>query len=115
MERRHRTHDEFNAEGGVTMALLETIKKAGLGAVDASNPVVVRFGTVTKTNPLEINVEQRMTLSQNFLVVAERLTEYKVTINGETVVIRRGLQVGDKVVLLRVQGGGKYVVLDRVV
>lgn len=73
------------------MGLLETIKKAGLDAVDAENPVKVVFGEVTKTNPLEVNVEQRFTLSADFLVLTES--------------VRDGLQTGDRVVMLRVQGG----------
>ena len=83
--------------------------------MESSNPVAVMFGTVTKTNPLEVNVEQRFTLTRDFLVLTERLTEYKTTIAGQEVVIRKGLQAGDKVILLRVQGGQQYIVWDRVV
>lgn len=97
------------------MSLVDLIKQASLGAVEAANPVAVLFGTVTKTNPLEVNVDQRFTLTNEFLIVPEQLTEYRVTINGQNVIIRRGLNVGDKVLLLRMQGGHRYVILDRVV
>lgn len=97
------------------MSLINLVRQAGLGAVESTMPVVIRFGTVTKTNPLEINVEQHKPLDQSFLTVTEQLTEYKVTVNGETITIRRGLQVGDRVVLVRIQGSGKYIVFDRVV
>src|SRR5690606_21681796 len=97
------------------MALVNLIKQASLGAMESSNPVAVMFGTVTKTNPLEVNVEQRFTLTREFLVLTERLAEYKTTIAGQEVVIRKGLQAGDKVILLRVQGGQQYIVWDRVV
>ena len=97
------------------MSLANLIRQASMGAFEASNPVMVMFGTITKTNPLEVNVEQRFTLSRDFLILTERLTEYKVKVNGQDVVIRRGLQVGDKVLLLRIQGGRQYVVWDRVV
>lgn len=97
------------------MRLVDLIKQASLGAVEAANPVAVLFGTVTKTNPLEVNVDQRFTLTNEFLIVPEQLTEYRVTINGQNVIIRRGLNVGDKVLLLRMQGGYRYVILDRVV
>ena len=97
------------------MALVNLIKQASLGAIESSNPVAVMFGTVTKTNPLEVNVEQRFTLTRDFLVLTERLTEYSVTIEGQQITIRRGLQTGDKVILLRVQGGQQYIVWDRVV
>lgn len=87
------------------------------------------FGTVTKAYPLEVNVDQRFTIDADFLIVPESLTPYEISLQhnhttdtGTTgdaltqpVVIRRGLQVGDKVVLLRMQGGQKYLILDRVV
>lgn len=47
--------------------------------------------------------------------MGESLTEYKRNIAGEEVVIRKGLQTGDTVVLLRYQGGQTYLVLDRLV
>lgn len=97
------------------MALASLIKQASMGAYNASNPVSVMFGTVTKTNPLEVNVEQRFTLTRDFLVLTERLTEYRTTVDGNEIIIRRGLQAGDKVLLLRIQGGQQYVVWDRVV
>lgn len=111
------------------MSLLETIKRAGVGAVEASNPVIILFGNVIKTNPLEVNVHQRLTLTEDFLMVPESLTRMEIdlkhshtTSDGNTgdaltapVVIRKGLEVGDKVILLRVQGGQRYVILDKVV
>lgn len=97
------------------MALVNLIKQASMGAFESSKPVAVMFGTVNKANPLEVNVEQRFTLTRDFLVLTERLTEYKTTIAGQEIVIRKGLQAGDKVILLRVQGGQQYIVWDRVV
>lgn len=111
------------------MGLLETIKKAGAGAVEAGNPVAVLYGTVTKIDPLEVNVHQRLTFTEDFLVIPERLTRYEVDLmhrhtaaDGQTgealtekVAIREGLQVGDRVLLLRIQGGQQYAVLDKVV
>jgi hypothetical protein len=95
--------------------MLEAIKKAAMDAVVASNLVAVMFGTVTKTNPLEVNVDQRFTLDADFLVQTAATAELKVTIGGTEYIIRPGLQVGDRVVLLRVQGGQKYLILDKVV
>lgn len=95
--------------------------------MQAQNPVHILFGTVTKTNPLEVNVEQKFTLTEDFLVLTERLTPYEEkehthsSANGETappskpLIIRVGLKSGDKVLLLRMQGGQQFVVLDKVV
>lgn len=95
--------------------MLSTIKQAALDALEASKPVAVMTGTVTKTNPLEVNVDQRFTLDADFLIVPESLTRYTITIGNSEYVIRSGLQAGDRVILLRVQGGQKFLILDKVV
>jgi hypothetical protein len=109
--------------------LVNMMKQLGAGAVDAGNPVTIVYGEVTQINPLEVNVDQRFTLSEDFLIVPEQLTSYEIDLkhthsysNGTTgeslvekVVIRRGLEAGDKLLLLRVQGGQQYIIFDRVV
>ncbi len=95
--------------------MLEAIKKAAKDAIEASAPVAVMFGTVTKTNPLEVNVDQRFTLDADVLVQTAATTELKMTIGSTEYTVRPGLQVGDRVVLLRIQGGQKYLILDKVV
>lgn len=95
--------------------LLTTVKQAAIAAIAASNPVNVMFGVVTNTNPLEVNVDQRFTLPADFLLIPESLNENKLVIGGSTYVIRDGLQIGNKLLLLRVQGGQLYVILDRLV
>lgn len=95
--------------------MLQQIKQAAMDAVAASNPVNVLLGNVKSTNPLMINVDQRFDLDADFLIHTESMTELRVTVGGTEYTVRPGLQVGDKVVLLRVQGGQQYVILDRVV
>ena len=82
------------------MSLVDKMKQIGADAVGASNPVAVLFGTVTKESPLEVNVEQRMTLPRDFFVIPYSLPP---------------LIIGDRLILLRVQGGQDYVILDKVV
>ncbi|MFB5267079.1 DUF2577 domain-containing protein [Paenibacillus enshidis] len=82
--------------------MLDIIKKASLGAVSSANPVHVLFGSVVGTNPLEINIDQRFTLPRELLILPES-------------VVNQEWESGDKVLLLRVQGGERYVILDRVV
>lgn len=111
-------------------SLLDVIKAAGMDAVGASNPVAIMFGEILTVNPLSVQVDQRFTLPSDFLLVPESLTRYEVDLRHnhsyggsgttgdgltEKVVIRPGLQVGDKVLLFRVQGGQRYVILDKVV
>lgn len=83
------------------MSLLDVIKRAGAGAVEEGNPVVVQFGTILQKNPLEVSLDQKLILTEDFFVLTES-------------VARKNLEAGDKLLLLRVQGGQSYVVLDRV-
>lgn len=84
------------------MSLLDVIKRAGAGAVEEGNPVVVQFGTILQKNPLEVSLDQKLILTEDFFVLTES-------------VARKNLEAGDKLLLLRVQGGQSYVVLDRVI
>ena len=120
--------------------LVEALKKAALDAVDAEKPVNLCYGKVTRVSPLEINVEQKMTLGEGQLVLARHVTDYEteVTVEWETeekgggsgetsysshshkvsgkkrMVMLNSLAVGETVLLARKQGGQKYVVLDRI-
>lgn len=82
--------------------ILKTIKKAGVDAANAGKPVNVCFGKVTSTKPLEILVEQKMPLDDDLLILTKN-------------VVDNVLKIGDTVVLLRIQGGQKYIVIDKVV
>jgi hypothetical protein len=117
--------------------LLNSIKQAGAGAVQAGNPVNVMFGEVVTEDPLKVRVDQRFVLTSEFLLVPESLQHFELELqhthaytdasgNGtankttepaleDPVVIRRGLEAGDKLLLLRMQGGQQYVILDRLV
>lgn len=95
--------------------MLNVMKKAALDALEASSPLAVMAGTVTGTNPLEVNVDQRFTLAADFLIVPESVTRLTLNIGGADHIIRAGLQTGDPVILLRVQGGQKYLILDKAV
>ncbi|WP_171056381.1 DUF2577 domain-containing protein [Paenibacillus sinopodophylli] len=98
------------------MALLDAIKKAGVAAHAAGNPMAVMVGTVIKINPLEVNVDQRFTLSEDFLIVPESLTRFEAILpSSDKLLIRSGLEAGDTVLMLRVQGGQQFVMLDKVV
>lgn len=113
---RVRTYDVINVEGDLEMrTMLDIIKKAGVGAVEASSPVALLYGVVLSVSPLQVQVEQRFTLPESALVITEQLTEYKVRIGEEEVTIREGLYAGDRLLLARMQGGQSYVALDRVV
>lgn len=124
--------------------LMKTIKRASLDAVNASKPVEVCFGKVTSASPLEILVEQKMILRKSQLVLCRNVTDYKTYMTGGNIqnfyyvgtppnvstlpvspshvhamgkiqiTVHNGLVVGDEVILLRQQGGQKYIVVDRI-
>lgn len=85
--------------------LIEIIKKAALDAVEAQYPVRVLFGVVETASPLVVRVDQKLLLSGDMLVVAWGARECEQ--------VQSGLQEGDCVILLRMQGGQKYVLLDK--
>lgn len=106
---------------------IEIIKKIAIAAIESRNPVNVLIGTVSKTSPLEIEIHQKLKLAKEFLILTERVTRYEVDLEHDhggpsalagkltNTPIRTGLIKGDKVVLMRVQGGHQFVVLDKVV
>lgn len=128
-----------------TTSLVESMKLAALGAVDASKPVQVCFGKVTSVSPLKILVEQKLPLGEGQLVLCRNVTDYVTTvsipseygwatqnrsggsgdpafashnhdivISKKKITVHNGLVVGDEVILLRQQGGQKYIVVDKI-
>lgn len=105
------------------MSMINIIKQASVGAVGAQNPVNILFGEITKENPIEVKIDQKLILPKEFFIIPQNLTRYEIGLthsHGGTsalgkIVIREGLQIGDKVLLLRVQGGEQYIILDKVV
>lgn len=110
--------------------LVKAVKRAALEAVESSKPVNVYFGRVVAVSPLQINVEQKMTLGSAQLVLTRNVTDYEteVTVEWETekmdehvheltgkkqMKIHNALSAGDEVVLIRMQEGQKYIVIDR--
>lgn len=86
--------------------LLTTIKKAALEAVNASRPVNIVFGTLASLEPVTVYIEQKLVLDSSFLVVTKTIAD---RIENEE------LMVGARLLLLQVQGGQRYVVIDKVV
>lgn len=83
------------------------MKKAAVEAVEAMKPAAVVFGRITGLSPLAVRVDQKLTLTGSMLTVAggtQRIGDLKP-----------GLQAGDQVILLRMQGGQRYILLDKVV
>ena len=114
----------------------ELIKQISLNANDANAPVALMFGTVTSASPLTINVEQKLNLTSEFLILTNAVKDHEVemTVDHETeeseeleellkhtheykgkkkFTVHNGLKVGESVVLLRMQGGQRFLVLGK--
>ena len=64
----------------MSSSLVEVIKKMAVGANDANAPTSVLFGTVTSVEPLEITVEQKLKLTEEFLVLTKNVKDYTVNV-----------------------------------
>ena len=99
--------------------IIPIIKQAAIDAVDSTQPVQFVFGSVISVSPIEIRVTPKLTLKKGNLVLSGATTKksFKVTVNGSTATVTydNSLKKGDSVILARIQGGNKYLVLDKVV
>ena len=82
----------------------------------AMKPTEVAFGTVATVSPLSILVDgTSQPTSEAGLILTEAVipTTVQVQGGGGMVVVNKGLAVGDKVVMLRVSRGNRYIVLSK--
>ncbi len=110
---------------------VENIKRAALDAVATTMPSGVYYGTVISVDPLKINVESKMVLEKEQLVLSTLVREFDVEMTVDHLTesadghvhgykgkkkfkVHLQLILGEKVILLREQGGQRYIVLDRV-
>lgn len=154
--------------------LLKAIKEAANQCNEESNPSGIYFGEVLSIEPLSVLVEQKLTLTQEFLTLTHAVKDYYVdvtvshyTVNDsyldpthrhhldnqndtsrrdettnkddprpndpytettydfdtthkheykgrKKIMLHHGLKPGEQVMLLRVQGGQNYIIIDRV-
>jgi hypothetical protein len=101
--------------------MIEIIKKAALDAVKASSPTSILYGTVVSENPLKINIEQKLTLDSDNLLLTDNVRDYHVALensgNGiiQNCTVRNALKKDELVLLIQIQGGQKYVIMNRLV
>ncbi len=58
--------------------MIEMVKSVAINAVESTNPVNVLYGQVTKVNPLEIQVHQKLTLTSEFLILGRNVTDHEI-------------------------------------
>ncbi len=100
--------------------MVEIIKMAAIDAVNDSKPTTVVFGSVLSTAPLAISVDQKLILKEAHLILTNNVKEHVVEITDELAgkrkfTVHNGLAVDDSVIMIQLQGGQKYLVLDKAV
>ncbi len=95
------------------------IKLISENTIEASKLTKVVFGKVTSENPLKIKVTQKLILSGSAIVLTRNVTDFETMVRqsgGEkrSMKIYNALKVGDEVVMSRLQGGQKFLVIDRI-
>lgn len=116
--------------------LVMLIKQAAVEAVNAKDPMSLKIGEVVSVSPLKISINQKITIPSSQLLLTNAVRDYMVymTVNHSTenaggdeslashahkyigdkkFVVHLGLKAGEKVILLRCDGGQKFIVLDR--
>ena len=118
---------------------VDLVKQAAVEAVRALKPVEFRFGTVISVSPLQIRIDQKAPLQAQQLILTRNVTDYEMDIivdhktsyesggggysafsshahtyaGKKKITVKNALLAGDEVVLLQLQGGKKFLVLDR--
>lgn len=105
----------------MSSGLISLIKTAALDAVNDAKLADVRQGKVIQINPLKVQISDTLPLPASVLVVPEHLTDRDISIQltGTTesftsMKLLNGLQVGDRVMLIRKEGGQLYYIIDRI-
>lgn len=100
--------------------LIPIIKQAALDAVNSTQPVNIVFGKVTSASPLKIQVASRLTLEKGNLVLSPDVSKHSVTLidsagKSTTYTVDNSLKKGDSVIMARMQGGDRYLVICKAV
>ena len=119
---------------------VELVKQAAVEAVEATKPVQYLFGKVISVSPLKIQVSAKSIYTEKMLILTRNVTDFEVDMTVSHVTLNRAggsgdpafashnhdykgkkkfkvhnaLIKGDWVVLGRIQGGKRFVVLNRI-
>ncbi len=108
------------------MELKDILQQMITQTMQANTPADLIVGTVTQGSPLEISINPQMApLKSPVLSLTWPVVEHKVdlpavnipgvgTVNLGSVTITEALKTGDKVTLIRAQGGQRFIVLSKI-
>ena len=101
--------------------MTQLIKQIAAEAVAAGKPCDIITGTVISVKPLKIKVSQKLTLSEDFLILGRNVSDYEteITLSGGfgrvKATVHNAMKKGDTAVMIRQAGGQRYLVVDKVV
>lgn len=116
--------------------LVELIKQISADTEKTASPCDFCYGKVISESPIQILVEQKLTLSEMQLVLTRNVTDFEIEVDFKDekvlknepaptahehiigkhkITVPNSLKTGELVILLRQRGGQKYLVLDRTV
>lgn len=107
--------------------LLDAIKIASRNVNEASKPVELTSGQVVSVSPLAVKIDQKLTIPEKLLVLTDAARDYQTemtlagltdsrgdSVSGRSIItIHNALKAGEAVLLLRMQGGQKYMIIGR--
>lgn len=97
--------------------LIDVLQRIMQDNQQAQKPADVAMGRVVSVSPLYIQVESTMqAIPAVALILTSAVAAKTATVQGGeggTVVINEGLAEGDRVVMLRVSEGQRYIVLSK--
>lgn len=97
---------------------LANVKRAAVEAVRAEKPFALMHGSVTSESPLKIQIDQKFELVASQLILTNAVRDYSVELvddegTAKKYTVKLALKQGERVLLLRTNGGQKFIVLDR--
>lgn len=97
--------------------ILNIVKRVAVNAVLAMKLSDAVYGTVISTNPLKVQVYQKLVLEKEHLRLTRAVKDFTVemTVNGtkQSYTVHNGLKNGDKVTMIRAHGGQQYIIIDK--
>ena len=91
------------------------------GGKDSDYADVV-YGKVTSDKPLKVQLSNNMVIDDNFIVLGRNIGKHKVSgkgeVNGQKISFKgleidNGLKKGDKVTMIRMDGGQQFYLFER--
>lgn len=96
------------------MELIERLQSIIIDTTKAMDLLDTGYATVISVSPLTLCIEAtRLNITEPVAVLTNNVRYRAVTVQGETVVINKGLEPGDKVLVLKANAGQNYIVISK--